>query len=223
MALAGQFLLGMALGTRCCVVAGLLQHIRAHSYHRPKDNTYPHIRQHIPLTTHTRTQLSSAIRFVHSRNKPLRCVNAAKVLVTAQHRLYINGSAILDVVGDRKQPLLDLLAEDVRNFGIVLLQTICRSEPSPSLSPYHSQSHSLSLSGNRRTCGRTGSRRVPRRAMCRGIPRRTFLCLFIRIVRRGFLYAHTYVSATGNRQGGSGRAPFACCARRRKDKGGVDE
>jgi hypothetical protein len=111
----------------------------------------------------------------------------------------------------------------VRNFGIILLQTIGRSEPSPSPSPYHSQSHSLSLSGNRRTCGRTGSRRVPRRAMCRGIPRRTFLCLFIRIVRRGFLYAHTYVSATGNRQGGSGRAPFACCARRRKDKGGVDE
>ena len=107
-----------------------------------------------------RTQLSSAIRFVHSRNKPLRCVNAAKVLVTAQHRLYINGSAILDVVGDRKQPLNDLLAEDVRNFGIVLLQTICRSEPEPSPSPYHSQSHSLSLSRNRRTCGRTENRRT---------------------------------------------------------------
>lgn len=60
-----------------------------------------------------------------------------------QHRLYINGSAILDVVGDRKQPLNDLLAEDVRNFGIVLLQTICRS--APSLSSY-CQSHSLSLS-----------------------------------------------------------------------------
>ena len=77
------------------------------------------IRVHIP-------QLSSAIRFVHSRNKAFRCVNAAKVLVTAQHRLYINGSGILDLVGDRKPPLSELMAEDVRNFGIVLLQTICR-------------------------------------------------------------------------------------------------
>jgi len=72
-------------------------------------------------------QLSSAMRFVHCRNKAFRCINAAKVLVTAQHRLYINGSAILDVVGDRKPNLVDLQAEDVRNLGTVLLQTICRS------------------------------------------------------------------------------------------------
>ena len=37
-------------------------------------------------------QLSSALRYIHSRNKALRCVNAAKILVTAQHRLYVNGS-----------------------------------------------------------------------------------------------------------------------------------
>jgi hypothetical protein len=30
------------------------------------------------------------------------------VLVTPQHRLYLNGTAILDVVGDRKPNLVDL-------------------------------------------------------------------------------------------------------------------
>jgi len=52
------------------------------------------------------------------RNKSLRCLNAAKVLVTAQHRLYINGCAILDVVGERKSNLADL-------------QVPCASAPRP--------------------------------------------------------------------------------------------
>jgi hypothetical protein len=34
---------------------------------------------------------------------------------------------MLDVVGDRKSNIADLQADDVRNFGIVLLQTIRRS------------------------------------------------------------------------------------------------
>eukprot|EP00961_Rhodomonas_salina_P002618 36385-Rhodomonas_salina.1 len=53
-------------------------------------------------------QLTSAIRFVHSRGKAVRCLHASKVLVTPQHRVYINCCGVLDVIGDKKAQVPDL-------------------------------------------------------------------------------------------------------------------
>ena len=79
-------------------------------------------------------QIASALRFLHSRGKAMRCLCASKVLVTPQHRVLLNGAGVLDVIGDRKaqQNLEALQAEDLRAFGNLLVQTICRSPDSTS-------------------------------------------------------------------------------------------
>jgi PAB-dependent poly(A)-specific ribonuclease subunit 3 len=53
-------------------------------------------------------QLMSALRFLHGHGRALRCLHASKVLVTAQHRVLVGGTGILDVVGDRKPSVADL-------------------------------------------------------------------------------------------------------------------
>mmetsp|Transcript_56875 Transcript_56875/g.135705 ORF Transcript_56875/g.135705 Transcript_56875/m.135705 type:complete len:506 (+) Transcript_56875:3-1520(+) len=84
-------------------------------------------------------QISSALRFLHSRGKAMRCLQASKVLVTPQHRVLLNASAVLDVIGDRKAQMENLQAEDLRAFGNLLVQTVCRS-------PESSQPQALSSS-----------------------------------------------------------------------------
>lgn len=72
-------------------------------------------------------QLTSAIRYMHARGKAVRCLNASKVLVTPQQRVYINCCGILDVIGDKKVHGEVLMTEDLRELGTLLLQTVCRS------------------------------------------------------------------------------------------------
>lgn len=72
-------------------------------------------------------QITSAMRYIHARGKAVRCLNASKVLVTPQQRVYINCCGILDVIGDKKVHIEVQQTEDLRELGTLLLQTVCRS------------------------------------------------------------------------------------------------
>ena len=105
-------------------------------------------------------QLMSALRFVHGHGRALRCVHASKVLVTSQHRVYLGGGGILDVIGDRKPSVTDLQAEDLRSLGSLLLQA---RPPRPHTKPLpHTPLLSVCAAGQRPwlLCGRGRGRGV---------------------------------------------------------------
>ena len=77
------------------------------------------------------TQITTALKAIHSAGLAARCLDPSKVILTEKHRIRLSACSILDVVNfDQRRPVQELQQEDLMNFGRLLLGLTNLTHPS---------------------------------------------------------------------------------------------
>lgn len=68
------------------------------------------------------SQISGALKAIHSANLAARCIDPSKIILTGKNRIRLNACAILDLVHfDTRRPIAELQQEDLVLFGRLIL------------------------------------------------------------------------------------------------------